>query len=724
MAAITSNVNGVWSNTSVWVGGVVPVEGDTCTINHNVEIDQSITVGADSAVSAITINTGKTLLVPNTVAGNYSLTCKGNFTCNGTFSVGTVAGPLPANRTFTWILNYSATMAEQKYNALFLTGSSLILQGAARTYDRCYLAADIAPTPAGNTVTTDISTGWVTGDEVAFAATYKDAANRFKRTLTADASGTTLTLASNPPTTTYGYSGTSPSAGEVILLSRNIIVKPYNQTDASAAANFACGIRVSGTATANIDWTQFRGMGFSTFPALATPTSFAGTIALDHVAIVNTDGIALQDGAATTGTWTVTDLVGYQDYLNTTSAIISFLSTATSTGWHTFLRCWLIGGYDLFSVSSQSASVTYCRAANYYTTGFLNGLGYRRSLFTNYPDGEFHHNTAHSGGGGTGIGGFRWTAALSWGYLHDLESYYNDGSGFALPVGTIVITNTTLEACSSWGHAYAGGSCYALDGLHRRSYLWGCSADSSTTAGHQPTAMVSMQSTYPNAPWCVVNPILSSGVAPKAPLTEFVRHYNSSVTGGILVNPTWGNTTGSEVRTGEILHLDDYRHRGNASGDHRFMKSRGAADPQRSATNVQQYDNVIFYTSRPALRCGAPGFQWDDSATLNSLDIRQRASGFKKGVPAGNTATFSVWVRKSISTDAGGDNYNGNQPRLIVLANDCGIKDDTVLDTMTAAVGNWEQLTGTTAAATTNGVMEVAVDYDGTTGWINVGDWS
>ena len=47
-----------------------------------------------------------------------------------------------------------------------------------------------------------------------------------------------------------------------------------------------------------------------------------------------------------------------------------------------------------------------------------------------------------------------------------------------------------------------------------------------------------------------------------------------------------------------------------------------------------------------------------------------------------------------------------------------------MLDTMTAAVGTWEQLTGTTAAASQDGVFEFFVDLDGTAGWINVDDWS
>jgi hypothetical protein len=42
---------------------------------------------------------------------------------------------------------------------------------------------------------------------------------------------------------------------------------------------------------------------------------------------------------------------------------------------------------------------------------------------------------------------------------------------------------------------------------------------------------------------------------------------------------------------------------------------------------------------------------------------------------------------------------------------------------MTAAVGNWELLTGTSAPVSENAVLEVYVDCDGTAGWINTDDW-
>lgn len=94
-------------------------------------------------------------------------------------------------------------------------------------------------------------------------------------------------------------------------------------------------------------------------------------------------------------------------------------------------------------------------------------------------------------------------------------------------------------------------------------------------------------------------------------------------------------------------------------------------------------------------------------------------------VAVANTTTVSVTVSTRRSAAGDGAAYNGNQPRLIVLANPAvGIASDTVLDTHTAADGTWEQLSGTTAAVTDDGYLDFIVDCDGTTGWINVDDWT
>jgi hypothetical protein len=93
-------------------------------------------------------------------------------------------------------------------------------------------------------------------------------------------------------------------------------------------------------------------------------------------------------------------------------------------------------------------------------------------------------------------------------------------------------------------------------------------------------------------------------------------------------------------------------------------------------------------------------------------------------IESGSTATVKANVRKS-SVAAGGADYDGNQPRLMCKAAPLmGIATDQVLDTMTAGLNSWEELSGVTPAIDADGILEVYVDVDGDVGFANVDDWS
>lgn len=106
--------------------------------------------------------------------------------------------------------------------------------------------------------------------------------------------------------------------------------------------------------------------------------------------------------------------------------------------------------------------------------------------------------------------------------------------------------------------------------------------------------------------------------------------------------------------------------------------------------------------------------------------LKSSSSSRIKTVVSGSQVTVSVWVRKSISTDSGGANYNGSQLRLIQVRNySVGLTSDVVLATGSASLGVWELLSGTTSVTSGDiGAVEVYVDGDGNAGWFNVDDWS
>lgn len=86
MAAITTAQAGNWSSTSTWTGGVVPGNGDTVTINHNVTVDTNTTVGTSGAAGTLVIQvaSGKDLTVNSSV----TLTVRGDTRLeNGTLTM-------------------------------------------------------------------------------------------------------------------------------------------------------------------------------------------------------------------------------------------------------------------------------------------------------------------------------------------------------------------------------------------------------------------------------------------------------------------------------------------------------------------------------------------------------------------------------------------------------------------------------------------------------------
>lgn len=159
------------------------------------------------------------------------------------------------------------------------------------------------------------------------------------------------------------------------------------------------------------------------------------------------------------------------------------------------------------------------------------------------------------------------------------------------------------------------------------------------------------------------------------------------------------------------------------SGTHSMYKAHQAAYSAGGTTVTANFygridtDSVVYRTAAPSAKM-APNSTNGATSKLQSPIIRVP-------VNSGTTISPSVYVRKSSSGAGDSASYNGAQPRLIILADSSiGITTDTVLATGSASVGNWEQLTGTSASFTGSGVARLIIDCDGTTGFINIDDFS
>ena len=131
-----------------------------------------------------------------------------------------------------------------------------------------------------------------------------------------------------------------------------------------------------------------------------------------------------------------------------------------------------------------------------------------------------------------------------------------------------------------------------------------------------------------------------------------------------------------------------------------------------SQYGTSRLDTTIYNTSSPSLR-----------QTPTTANVKFGHASVKINVAAGATPSVSVTVRKSVVGD--GTAYNGNAPRLMLRPNiQAGVTSFTVLATSAGSAGSWETLTATLPAPSVNAVYELYVDCDGTTGWINIDDWS
>ena len=104
-----------------------------------------------------------------------------------------------------------------------------------------------------------------------------------------------------------------------------------------------------------------------------------------------------------------------------------------------------------------------------------------------------------------------------------------------------------------------------------------------------------------------------------------------------------------------------------------------------------------------------------------SLDSSRRRTSCVNG----QLITFSCYIRTSVLGD--GTAWNGvTQPQLWLIANPAlGVNSDTLLATASNLPGQWQLLSGTTPVALgDDGVWEVVVRCLGSTGWVNIANWS
>lgn len=144
MTAITTAAAGNWSASGTWTGGIVPGNGDTVTLNHNVTVDVDTTIGTspaeNSGTYAITWGAATKLL---TLAAGVTLTVRGDCLAKGNTTKNNVVY-MNAGSTWEFDASQAASPSSQNYRFVFGTASNqyTVFRAMGSSGSRCTIRSN------------------------------------------------------------------------------------------------------------------------------------------------------------------------------------------------------------------------------------------------------------------------------------------------------------------------------------------------------------------------------------------------------------------------------------------------------------------------------------------------------------------------------------------------------------------------------------------------------
>lgn len=661
----------------------------TVTMNETATTDYgSAPTAANSLLTpALAVCNNGTLTWGTTAATNYYLKQSGSVIVYrvGTVNMGTTGTPMPRDSTAIWELDPAA---DGDYGWL-VRGGTWNGQGLSRTSGKNIVSCKLNTDEAANSTSlgVDTDTGWLDNDQIAVASTTRTASDCEAGTLNGNAGASSLTVdgfAGTGGGLLVAHSGTSPTQAEVILLTRNVRMR-------SATSTLMAYFYANADATVDLDWVEFYYMGeAATSKRGVNVATVGGSFNMQFCSIHDCEdnGLYLEGSTLNNVTFSSNTLWNTATVAGPGAQIAAATSGSTITiDSNILIRTGSGNGWTLADVGGTFTNNTVAGAAN---TGIL--LSESDGTL-----GTFSGNTCHAcAGGGASIGAARlggtfgsytgWrnsqfgvsfsTNGIISFVLDGAVLFGNSTSNINFPSNGVSceINNSTLNGDTSFSTTY--GLDFVIGGI--RSILIN-NGDFSTVSGiktaHSSDINVSA-STNDNR---IVLRNTKLGAA-----TEVATQTNLANTGFISAQK-----------------LDQ------TAGNHKTWTRYGTV----------QTDTTIYNTASPSMRM-------TPNNASGKLESATQFNGFKKPCDSGGTVSISVYVRKSEAGD--GAAYNGNQPRLIQKANPAlGQSSDVVIDTVSVAVGSWEQLTGTSSTASgDDGCWEFVVDCDGTAGFVNIDDFA
>ena len=637
-----------------------------------------------------------TLSYGTTAATNYVLRLSGWLIVYsaGTLNIGTTGTPMPRDSTAVLEFDCAADGDFKLYN---YTGSTRSLQGQSRTSGKnvfyTLLTANLAGGGGSATVADD--TGWLAGDEVGIASTTRTASQSEVLTLTSNAGASSLSF-TGTAVNAHGGSATDKIQAEVVLLTRNVILRSVSTTAMS-------GVIQRGSAAIDDDWVMFRYMGYGnaeSTPAYAWWTT-SGSVTLDYGLIRDAEGSGLAP-IATTGAGSI--LVNSTAIYNSCSAAVSNCAgiiwgqNGAALTALTFNDMVIVGdagtGNGMYittpgNIPSNTDWTTW-RVAGYSSTGL--SIAY----LIDYLGVDLGPFVTHSNGSGI---------TISSGYnfnFGNITAWRNNGNGIIFSTGALVLNlnmGTVLAFGNTPENVLVQSGC-SISGWHINELnAYGDTSFSSSKG----------LSLEPTGTFGFVDLIVDKADFGTSNGSAYTTHTTDVISAKALVRVSLNNTllaSATEVNLSATTVQKSYvslQRYDRIDDNHKTMTPEGTVS----------YETGTVYTTGPSTKL-TPLSATRKINTAANIPGR----GIYAGVTDGNTKTISVQVRKDGS-------YNGNAPRVIIKANSSvGYDVDTVCDTLTVGANTWEELTCTTSAATDDGVFEFVVDADGTAGAVYVDAWA
>lgn len=673
-----------------------PAAGDSMIIGGewiSAGVNNTFTITMDNTAStqfgsgttgtaAISISSNGILTWGTAASTNYVLNIAGSLYLNNgsTYSQGTLATPIPSTSTAKLNIVQASNVQfgiEAQAGSTFNTGGTPITNSAL-------LAADAAA--SATSLTTNISTGWKNGDVIALASTTRTRTEAESKALTANAVGTNLTITA----LTNAHSGTSPTQGELINLTRNVSIFGTN-------TSLQAYINIQTTAIVDLEATEFYFMGSNTANkrGIDIGTTISGSCTINNCSMHDfqvTGSLAANVNAGTSNNVMITNTVVYN------IASSGIVIAATSVGTNNMLNNIIViaAGTNAAAngISINDLAGTYTNLTGTSCQGPGITLQDNTATKTNV-FGTINNLTAHSNSTiGISFANVTGVTNNPMGTFSNLTAWRNGSNGINLSNSFTIMIDTVSVFGNATANITVGGT--ECDNI----YLKSVTANAGTTL----TCPIGVNITTD------CHEIYFDTSTFGATTTHATGDVNISSTNffprltlrNCLLNSATPVANSTNMTEGGFVRLAKFQ---QTSGNHKTFFKYGTVT-----------SDTTIYNSGPVSARLTP----NNAASTDKLQ-----DGIKKiAVPNGQTATIKVFLRKSVVGD--GSAYNGNQPRLMLKADPAaGVTSDTVLATADNTYnGVFKALSATTPAITDNAVFQVYIDCDGTAGWINIDDWS